>query len=114
MTPLFAFGLTILLIGYLIRRDGSIAPRPSPAVWIPTFWLLINGSRQPSQWLGLRSGSIGQALYEGSTFDEVIYGTLIMAGIVVLANRRFGMDQVAKSSWWIILFFLYEGLSCVW
>ena len=114
MTPPFAFGLTILLIGYLIRRDRSVAPRPSPAVWLPTFWLLINGSRQPSQWLGIRSGSIGQALYEGSTFDQVIYGTLIVVGVCVLANRRVQIDQLAKNSWWIILFFLYEGISCVW
>jgi exopolysaccharide production protein ExoQ len=114
MTPQFAFGLTILLIGYLIRRDCRVAPCPSPAAWIPTLWLLINGSRQPSQWLGLRSGSLGQALYEGSPVDEVIYGTLIVAGILVLANRRVQIDQLAKNSWWIILFFLYEGISCVW
>jgi exopolysaccharide production protein ExoQ len=114
MAPPLALAITLFLIGYLIRRDGSVAPRPSPAVWIPTFWLLINGSRQPSQWLGLRSGLIGQALYEGSTFDQVIYGTLIVAGIVVLAKRRVGIDQLTKNSSWIILFFLYEGLSCVW
>jgi exopolysaccharide production protein ExoQ len=114
MTPLFAFGLTILLIGYLIRRDCSVAPRPSPAVWIPTCWLLINGSRQPSQWLGIRSGALSQALYEGSPVDQVIFGMLIVAGILVLANRGVRIDQLAKNSWWIILFFLYEGLSCVW
>jgi O-antigen ligase len=114
MPPPLAFGLTILLIGYLIRRDGSVAPRPSPAVWIPTLWLLINGSRQPSQWLGLRSGALNQALYEGSPVDQVIYGALIVTGIVVLAKRSVSIDQLAKNSWWIILFFLYEGLSCVW
>jgi len=114
VTPQLAFGLTVLLIGYLIRRDCRVAPRPSPAVWIPTLWLLINGSRQPSQWLGLRSGSLGQALYEGSPTDEVIYATLIVAGILVLVNRRVRIDQLAKNSSWIILFFLYEGISCVW
>lgn len=114
MTPLIAFGLTILLIGYLIRRDGRVEPRPSPAVWIPICWLLINGSRQPSQWLGLRSGALSQALYEGSPIDQVIYGTLIVAGIFVLANRGVRIGHLAKNSWWIILFFLYEGISCVW
>jgi exopolysaccharide production protein ExoQ len=114
MAPPLALAITLLLIGYLIRRDGSIAPRPSSAVWIPTFWLLINGSRQPSQWFGLRSGALNQALYEGSATDQVIYGALIVAGILVLANRNVRIDQLAKNSWWIILFFLYEGLSCVW
>src|ERR1700693_6308758 len=105
MTPLFAFGLTILLIGYLIRRDGRVAPRPSPAVWIPTLWLLINGSRQPSQWLGIRSGSLGQAIYGGNSTDEVIYGTLIVAGILVLAKRHVRVGQLTKNSSWIIVFF---------
>ena len=114
MPPPLALAITLFLIGYFIRRDRSVAPRPSPAVWIPTFWLLINGSRQPSQWLGIRSGALGQALYEGSTFDQVIYGTLIVVGICVLANRRVQIDQLAKNSSWIILFFLYEGISCVW
>jgi O-antigen ligase len=114
MPPPLALAITLLLIGYLIRREGSVAPRPSPAVWIPTFWLLINGSRQPSQWLGLSDGSLGQALYEGSSTDQVVYGALIVAGIVVLAKRGVQISQLSKNSWWIILFFLYEGISCVW
>jgi exopolysaccharide production protein ExoQ len=114
MPPPLALAITLLLIAYLIRRDGRVEPRPSPAVWLPTLWLLINGSRQPSQWLGLRSGALNQALYEGSTFDEVIYGTLIVAGILVIANRPVRIGQLTKNSSWIILFFLYEGLSCVW
>ena len=114
MPPPLALAITLLLIGYLIRRDGSVAPRPSPAVWIPTLWLLINGSRQPSQWLGIRSGSLNQALSEGSPVDQVIYGMLIVAGILVLANRGVQIGQLTKNSSWIILFFLYEGISCVW
>src|SRR5882762_6928245 len=114
MTAQIAFGLSILLIGYLIRRDSALAPRPSPAVWIPTLWLLINGSRQPSQWLGLRSGSLGRAIYEGSPTDEVVYGMLIVAGILVLAKRHVRVGQLTQNSSWIIVFFLYEGLSCVW
>jgi O-antigen ligase len=114
MTPQFAFALSILLIGYLIRRDSTVAPRPSPAVWIPTFWLLINGSRQASQWLGSGRQFAGQALQEGNAVDQAVYGVLIVAGILVLANRRVRIDQLAKDNWWIILFFLYEGISFAW
>ncbi|HEY1581361.1 MAG TPA: O-antigen ligase family protein [Terracidiphilus sp.] len=77
-------------------------------------WLLINGSRQPSQWLGLSSGIADQALSEGSSVDQVIYGTLIVAGILVLQNRGVRIGQLAKNNSWIILFFLYEGISFVW
>ena len=114
MTAQLAFGLTILLIGYLIRRDSTVAPRPSPAVWIPTFWLLINGSRQPSQWLGSGHRFASQALYEGNPVDQAVYGMLIVAGILVLANRGVGFHQLSKNNSWIILFFLYEGISFAW
>jgi exopolysaccharide production protein ExoQ len=114
MPPPLALALTLLLIGYLIRRDGRQAPRLSPAVWIPTLWLLINGSRQPSQWLGLRSGPLGQSLYEGSPTDQLIYAALIVGGIVVLARRHVQISRLSKNSSWMILFLLYEGISCVW
>jgi exopolysaccharide production protein ExoQ len=114
MPPPLALALTLLLIGYLIRRDGRVAPRPSRAIWIPIVWLLINGSRQASQWLGRGPQFASQALQEGSPVDQVVYGTLIVAGILVLANRRVRIGQLAKNNWWIILFFLYEGISFVW
>jgi Lipid A core - O-antigen ligase and related enzymes len=114
VTPLFALALTVLLIGYLIRRDCKGEPRTSPAVWIPTFWLLINGSRQVSQWLGTGTQIEGQRLQEGSAVDQAVYGLLIVAGMLVLANRRVRIGQLAKNNWWIILFFLYEGISFVW
>ena len=115
MPPPLALAITLLLIGYLIRRDGSVPPRPSPAVWIPTFWLLINGSRQPSQWLASGGPQFAaQALQEGNPVDQAVYGMLIVAGILVLANRHVRISQLSKNSWWIILFFLYEGISCVW
>jgi exopolysaccharide production protein ExoQ len=114
MAPPLALALTLLLIGYLIRRDSRVAPRPSPAVWIPTFWLLINGSRQASQWLASGPQFESRALYEGSSVDQVIYGTLIVAGILVLQNRGVRIGQLAKNNSWIILFFLYEGISFAW
>jgi exopolysaccharide production protein ExoQ len=112
--PPFALALTILLIGYLIRRDYAVEPRPSPAVWIPIVWLLINGSRQVSQWLGVTGPAGFQRFDEGSPVDQAVYGLLIVAGSLVVANRRVRMGQLAKNNWWIILFFLYEGISCVW
>jgi O-antigen ligase len=114
MPPPLALAITLFLIGYLIRRDESVAPRPSPAVWIPILWLLINGSRQASQWLASGPQFESRALYEGSPVDQVVYGTLIVAGILVLAKRHVQISQLSKNSSWIILFFLYEGISCVW
>ena len=113
MTPPLASALTLLLIGYLIRREGSVAPRPSRAVWIPTLWLLINGSRQVSQWFG-GTQFAAQALQEGNPIDQVVYGALILAGILVLAHRRVQIQSLARNNSWIVFFFLYEGISVLW
>jgi exopolysaccharide production protein ExoQ len=114
VTPLLASALTILLIGYLIRRDSAVAPRPSPAAWIPTLWLLINGSRQVSQWLGTGTLFAGQRLHDGNAVDQVVYGALIVSGIFVLVTRQVRIGHLARNNWWLILFFLYEGVSFVW
>ena len=114
MTPLIALMLTTVLIGYLIRRDSAAAPHPSPAIWLPILWLLVNGSRQVSQWLGTGLQIAGQRLHEGSAVDQVFYGLLIVGGIIILANRQGQIGQLARSNWWLILFFLYEGISVLW
>ena len=70
MIPTVALSLTVMLVFYLIRRDQSIEPRTSSAIWIPTIWLAINGSRQPSQWLGSGPLLSSQTLHEGSPIDQ--------------------------------------------
>ena len=114
MPPPLASALTLLLIGYLIRRDGSVAPRPSPAVWIPTFWLLISGSRQVSQWLSSGPQFAAQALLEGNPIDQGVYGALILAGICVLAHRRVQIHSLVGINSLIFLFFFYAGISILW
>jgi O-antigen ligase len=112
--PPIALALTLLLIAYLLHRDSREAPHVSSAVWIPTIWLLINGSRQVSQWLGGDHGFSAQALEEGNPIDKAVYGALIVAGISVLVNRRVRFGEFAKNNLWIMLFLLYGALSILW
>lgn len=114
MPPPLALALTLLLIGYLFHRDYRVTPRVTGAVWIPTIWFLLIGSRQPSQWLGGGRGISSQALYEGNPADQAVYASLIVAGLYVLANRRVQIGQIAKVNRWIVLLILYEGLSVFW
>jgi O-antigen ligase len=109
-----ALALTLLLIGYLLRRDSREEPRVSRAVWIPIIWLMINGSRQVSQWFGSDLTPAARRLEEGSPIDQAVYGTLIVAGVCVLASRRVQVGEIVRKNLWIILFLLYEGLSVLW
>jgi exopolysaccharide production protein ExoQ len=114
MPPSLALALTLLLIGYLLRRDSREEPRVSSAVWIPIIWLMVNGSRQVSQWFGSGPTVSAQALAEGSPIDQAVYGALIVAGVCVLANRRVQVGKIVKNNLSIVLFLLYEGLSVLW
>jgi exopolysaccharide production protein ExoQ len=114
MSPRLALALTLLLIGYLLRRDSREEPRVSRAVWIPIIWLMINGSRQVSQWLGSGPTLSTQALEEGSPIDQAVYGALICAGVCVLASRRVRVGEIVRNNLPVVLFLLYEGLSVLW
>lgn len=114
MLPPLALALTLLLIGYLVHRDSREEPRVSCAVWIPIAWLMINGSRQVSQWFGSGLTLSAQALEEGSSIDQAVYGALIVAGVCVLASRHVRVGEIARNNLPIVLFLLYEGLSVLW
>lgn len=114
MPPFIAAVLTVLLIGYLLRRDSKTEPKPSAAVWIPTIWLMINGSRQVSQWLGADLSLATRRLEEGSTVDKLFYSAVIIAGVCVVVARRVRLGEVFRDNFPIILFILYEGLSVAW
>jgi O-antigen ligase len=115
MPPQLALTLTLLLIGFVLRRDSKEEPRVSKAVWIPIIWLMINGSRQVSQWFG-GGGQVlsAQALADGSPIDKAVYGALIVVGVCVLAKRRVPIGEIAKNNLPIVLFLVYEGLSVLW
>jgi O-antigen ligase len=83
-------------------------------VWIPILWLLIIGSRQVSQWLGIGAVFQSQRLEEGNPIDQVVFAALIFAGLCVLARRPARVAQIVGDNKFLILFVLYEGISFVW
>jgi exopolysaccharide production protein ExoQ len=116
MPPPIALALILLLIGYLLRRDIRQEPRVSLAIWIPMLWLMINGSRQVSQWLegGPAAQFSVQALSDGNPIDRAVYFALMLAGLCVLARRRVQVGEILKNNNAIALFLLYTVLSVVW
>lgn len=107
---LFALGVAGLF--YLDRKDGKGVTR---ALWLPTFWLLIVGSRAPSFWLGIGpSHPTPQQLMEGSPFDAAIFGLLLVLAFAVVWRRREQVRPILKLAWPILLYFAYAGLSVLW
>lgn len=88
MPPQLALSLWFVLLVCLFRYD-PFRSRTSSALWVPLAWMFINGSRLPSQWLGGQTAVGAAAFEEGSPVDRLIYLTLIVMGISIMASRPF-------------------------
>jgi len=89
---------------FFLDRDNSV--RTSKALWLPVIWLWINGSRSISAWLGVGSQS-------DSPIDELVAGTLIVLGIIVIGRRR-DVIFLLRRSWPIALYFSFCLVSLLW
>lgn len=105
--------ITSMIGLFVLDRDGE-AP-PSKALWIPTVWMLINGSRGVSTWLNMGPKvSLTQQYSDGSPIDAAIYGILIVAGILVLNVRSNRVKRFLRANIPLLVFFAYCALSVVW
>lgn len=105
--------LSVIAWLFMMARDADV--KPSPALWIPTIWLLINGSRAVSTWLHAEPAeSLAQQYSEGSPLDAAIYGILIVAGLVVLNFRARPVKRFLQENLPLLAFILYCALSVAW
>jgi O-antigen ligase len=115
MTRQVAAALFVGFIVWLFLRERKQNAGVSAALWLPLLWVAIIGSRPVSQWSGggLEMESANDYL-KGSPFDMVIFLSLIVAGGVVLAQRRLNWNTLVANNTWVFVFFLYWGLSVAW
>ncbi len=115
MPPIVASLLCLGLIAWFFRRDIREKPNVTSALWLPTLWLLIIGSRSFSQWLDMYGWSVGGAsLEEGSPVDAAFYFALIVGGAYVLIKRRVSLKEVISHNRWLAFFLIYCLVSVLW
>jgi O-antigen ligase len=121
MPPSLALGLGFICALVLLRLDTpSGRRRVSAALWIPTLWLLIVGSRPVSQWFGPGNSvsqadlSPAEAYSEGSPLDRNIFLILIIAGLIALIRRRIKVWELMRQNPWLLLFVAFAALSISW
>jgi exopolysaccharide production protein ExoQ len=95
----------------LLRRDAKLRTGISPALWIPTLWVIILSSRPLSMWL--QAGGGNDSL-EGSPLDRLFYFVLIAAAFYVISQRRVDWSAVVSRNWAIFLFYLFMLISVGW
>jgi O-antigen ligase len=112
MPPAIATFLTVGFILFLFLRDPERKDGASGAMWLPTMWMAITGSRFLSQWMQL--GDSASAADEGSLLDVAYFLTLILAGICVLIGRRVNVGELFRDNQWLFLFLLYCFFAILW
>ena len=95
--------------------------RTSKALWIAIIWLSIAGSRSVGQWIGTLHGdsvtdtASAESVYtEGSPLDRNVYLSLLLAGAIVLVQRRQRVLGIVRANWPLVALSLYCALSVVW
>ncbi len=88
MPPSLALLIWFIVLVALLSFDPAKDSGVSPALWVPLTWMVIMGSRLPSQWFGLQVGTAAQALEEGNGLDRTVFLVLIVLAIGILPRER--------------------------
>ncbi|GAB4388048.1 MAG: hypothetical protein Kow0025_05080 [Thermodesulfovibrionales bacterium] len=112
MPPVLALILCGGLVAALLSAERGRNPEASPAVWIPTLWLLLSGAKPLGRWF---EPTVGMASEEaGSLPDRLLLSALIILALLVIHRRRVQWSRVANDNIWLVILFLYLGASVVW
>jgi exopolysaccharide production protein ExoQ len=111
--PIAAAICTVGILGlFWLDRDEKV--RTSLALWIPVIWLALACSRSAAEWLGMSPLESTEQVLEGSPFDRLVWGMLLVLGIIVLISRHRGNAKLLEMNGPVLLFFLYCAVSIIW
>jgi O-antigen ligase len=109
-TLVFAAGILMLF-----RLDREKHCGVSPALWIPTVWVWIAGSRMISEWQTAGVVSYPAVYLDGgSPLDRLVLTGLLAAGLLVLFVRARRAETILLRNGPVVLFFLFCLVSVLW
>src|SRR5690348_17375237 len=98
MIRLISALLCALVIWQLFRWSREEGVRTSPALWVPTIWLFLGATRNPSEWLQLSAPSGQSSTYlEGNPFDQVVLSALLGIALIVTFSRGRQVWRIVRS-----------------
>lgn len=113
MPPTTALILCAVLVTVLLCIERGRNRDVSVALWLPTVWLLISGSRPIGRWFEF--GNMVVEIDEtGSPLDRFVLATLMVLAFLVLFKRRIEWPRILQDNLWLVLLYLYLGLSVLW
>lgn len=114
MPPTVALIITVVLVTVLLRIERKRNPEASCALWVPTFWMLICGSRPIGRWSDFGRSLSVETEEAGSLPDRLVLGLLIILALLILSRSRIEWSRILKDNFSLILLFLYLGSSVLW
>lgn len=114
MSSSVAILLCSIGVWVLFYLDRDRSARNSRAMWLPTLWLWLAGSRSASEWLGLGQPTGLQGTLEGSPVDAAVFGVLMLIGLGILIARRKKVAAYLPVTIPIVLYSAYCLLSVTW
>ena len=115
MNPTVALILCLILVIVLLCIERIRNPEASNALWVPTSWLLLCGSKPLGVWFGSDAilASVGSE-EAGSLYDRLVLSILIILALLIIYRRKIDWSGVLIDNFWLILLFLYLGYSILW
>jgi O-antigen ligase len=98
----------------LLLNERRRNPDASAALWLPTLWIVISGSRPIAGWFEASTLSSGESAEAGSPIDRWTLIILILLALRVLSRRKFEWSKILKDNSWLVLLYLYLALSILW
>jgi O-antigen ligase len=110
MPPTLALIFCVGLIIVLLFNERKQNPTASYALWIPTIWMLICGSRPLGRWFEPTAKNIE----EGSPLDRWVLSILIFLALLVLYKRKIAWSLIIKNNFSLIFLCIFTGFSILW
>lgn len=111
MPPTVALIICTVVVIVLLVIERKRNPEASWALWVPTFWMLIVGSRPVGLWFGYNLGDTEEA---GSFLDRLVLSILIVLALLILFRRKIEWSRILKDNFWLIFLYLYLASSILW
>src|SRR6266581_6767715 len=112
MNQTFAVLVCLPVICWLWRRDIRVRPKFSRSFWLPLFYMLIQGSRPLSFWLGVGRSAGGNL--EGNWFDRFFAMCFIFVAIYLLSKRQISWGILVQQNKALLLFYLFLLVTILW
>jgi exopolysaccharide production protein ExoQ len=109
MPPFVALLLCTGFVLFLLRLERRLSRRVSSALWIPTLWMLAIATKPLALWFGVSGDN-----ESGSWLDRLFLTSLSVAGIMVLARRRFDCLSAFRRHRWLLALLAYTFISTLW